>query len=161
MKTLFLLTILLLSLISTSCWGVDWDDLVEREGLYYKKFTETPFTGEVTGRENGTIKNGKHEGEWVTYHPNGQLSGRGSWKNGEREGLFVGYHSNGRYAGKANFKNGKWEGEWVSYYDDGKLKKKGNYNNDKKEGEWVYYLSNGKVYSPETGTFKNGKKVSD
>ena len=28
---------------------VTMDDLVEREGLYYKKFTDVPFNGEVTG----------------------------------------------------------------------------------------------------------------
>jgi hypothetical protein len=34
---------------------VDWDDLVENpsDGLYYKKFTDVPFTGEVTGQEQG------------------------------------------------------------------------------------------------------------
>ncbi len=26
------------------------DDLVEREGLFYKKFTDVPFTGEVRGQ---------------------------------------------------------------------------------------------------------------
>ncbi len=41
-----------LFLISTSCWSVDWYDneLVERDGLTYKKFSETPFTGEVKGQ---------------------------------------------------------------------------------------------------------------
>ena len=29
--------------------GVEIDDLVERAGLFYEKFTDVPFTGEVTG----------------------------------------------------------------------------------------------------------------
>ena len=32
------------------------NDLVERNGLYYKKFTDIPFTGELTGIESGKIK---------------------------------------------------------------------------------------------------------
>jgi hypothetical protein len=41
---------------------VDWDDLVKREGLLYKKFTNVPFTGEVEGKKQGRVKNGKREG---------------------------------------------------------------------------------------------------
>ena len=63
MKTLFLLPILLLSFVSTSCWSVTVEDLVERDGLIYKKFTDTPFTGKVTGKEQGSYKNGKRGGE--------------------------------------------------------------------------------------------------
>ena len=41
------------------------DDLVERDGVHYKKFTQVPFTGEVTGKEQGSFKNGKKEGFWT------------------------------------------------------------------------------------------------
>ena len=86
MKTLFLLPVLLLSLLSTSCWGVDSDDLVVRDGLYYKKFTDTPFTGKVSGNEQGKMKNGKKEGEWIAYHDNGTVKEEwaGTFKNGEK-----------------------------------------------------------------------------
>ena len=30
--------------------GVKWDDLVITNGLYFKKFTNVPFTGKTTGR---------------------------------------------------------------------------------------------------------------
>ena len=38
------------------------DDLAERDGLWYKKFTETPFTGEVTGNPQGSYKTVIQEG---------------------------------------------------------------------------------------------------
>ena len=67
MKKLFLLPLLFLSLISTPCLSkTSVSDLVERDGIYYKKFTETPFTGEITGEIQGNYKNGKKEGEWVS-----------------------------------------------------------------------------------------------
>ena len=35
------------------------DDLVYRNDLYYKKFTNDPYTGEISGIENGNIEKGK------------------------------------------------------------------------------------------------------
>ena len=43
-------------------------DLVLRDDLFYKKFTNVTFTGEVEGREIGKFKNGKREGYWEEYH---------------------------------------------------------------------------------------------
>ena len=34
-------------------------DLVERKGLYYKKFSNVPFTGTFTGFLRGSFKDGK------------------------------------------------------------------------------------------------------
>jgi len=52
----------------------EWDDLVKREGLYHKKFTDVPLTVEGTQHdvigqlmEKGTYKNGKQEGERVSH----------------------------------------------------------------------------------------------
>ena len=114
---------------------VTLDDLVEREGLIYKKYTDVPFSGKVTGIQQGKIEKGKMEGPWVSYYYNGQLSYKGTWKNGKREG------------------------PWVRYYDDGQLYQKGNYKNGKKEGPWVGYSTDGSVWKGLTGTFKNDKKV--
>tara|TARA_Y100000588_G_scaffold191502_1_gene205482 strand:+ start:1389 stop:1682 length:294 start_codon:yes stop_codon:yes gene_type:complete len=65
---------------------VTMDDLVEREGLYYKKYTDVPFNGKVTGIEQGTFKNGKKEGFWIVYNRNGTVeeSGTGTYKDGVR-----------------------------------------------------------------------------
>ena len=43
-------------------------DLVPRNNLYYKKFTDVPFTGEIFGLENGRFKNGALEGFWEYYY---------------------------------------------------------------------------------------------
>ena len=85
---------------------VTFADLVERDGLYYKKVTEVPFTGKVTGLQQGRFKNGVMEGPWVTYHNNGQLEMKGDFKNGDREGLWIDYYDNGQLNKKGNYKNG-------------------------------------------------------
>ena len=113
------------------------DDLVERNDLYYEKFTNVPFSGIVTGHEQGSFKNGERVGDWVGYHDNGQLSHEGNYKNGEKVG------------------------DWVGYFKGGDISYKGNLKNGKREGVWIYYLFAGFVVEDLTGTFKNGEKISD
>ena len=137
---------------------VTFADLVERDGLYYKKFTEVPFTGKVTGRGLGQIKNGNKEGPWEFYYENGQVEEKGDYKNGKREGPWVYYYSNGQLVSKGTYKNGKEEGPWVYYWDNGQLGSKGDYKNGKREGPWVDYNRDGTVDEENTGTYKNGVK---
>ena len=126
-KLTSIILILFLSILSSPSWSETFDDLVERDGLYYKKFTDVPFTGEIKSvKEQGSFKDGKEEGEWVSYYDNGQL-----WYKGE-------------------YKDGKEEGVWVSYWDNGQLWRKGKYKNGKKKGEWVFYKEDGTLIKKET-----------
>ena len=67
-----------MSLVSFPSWGLTIDDLVEREGVYYKKFTNAPFNGKVEGSVVGEFMNGKREGYWLIYWDNGKLSQKGN-----------------------------------------------------------------------------------
>ena len=94
----FLAPILLVTLLFPSfALGLEMDDLVERGGLYYEKFTNVPFTGEVTGLEQGAFRDGKREGPWVFFEKDGTKrttpekvgimvfdEGSGTYKNGEK-----------------------------------------------------------------------------
>ena len=126
-----------MSLVSLPSWGLTMDDLVMRAGLYYEKFTVTPYTGEVEGLEQGKFKNGIKDSEWIGYHKNGQLDYKGSFKNGRREGYWEFYYRNGELWMKGNFKDGYYVGNWVGFYEDGRL------------------------MESMTGKFKKGFKVSD
>ena len=135
MRTLFIIPLVLMSLLSFPSWGLTMDDLVQREGLYYKKFTDVPFTGEVEGQSQGKFKHGKKEGFWIDYYKDGNLF----WKG--------------------EFRNGKKEGPWVYYLHDGNIHSRGVYQNDRMNGYWEYFLR-GKLHG-DTGTYKNGVKVRD
>ena len=129
--------LLVLSITASGAFATSFGDLVERDGLYYKKFTDEPFTGSLDEGESwGVLKNGKREGPWVTDYVNGQLSWKGVFKSGKREGPWVAYWANGQLRFKGAYKNGEREGPWIAYFDDG----------TKWEG-----LS---------GTYRDGKKVS-
>ena len=105
------------------------DDLVEREGLYYEKYTREPFTGKVTGKKQGKISKGKREGEWIWYYENGELSSKSNYKDGKEDGEWLWYHRNGQLQTKGNYKNDKQEGEYLSYYKNGQLWAKDIYKN--------------------------------
>ena len=49
----------------------------------------------MTGKEQGSFRNGKREGAWVYYWSNGQLQLKGNYKNGKKDGVWVAYSSNG------------------------------------------------------------------
>ena len=114
------LTILLVTLLSSPSWSTSIDELVERDGLYNKKFGNVPFIGDVTtGERPRFLKNGKKDNVWVEYLENGQLRSKGSFKNGVREGVWVSYYDNGQVKDEGNYKNGKNDGVWVVYNEEG------------------------------------------
>ena len=209
MKTLAtLITILFMSLLSSPSWSedyviknhgwldapIDWsdivsmDDLVERNNLFYKKFTDVPFTGEVSGiseeffgKMSGKFKNGKKEGEWLSYnsgqlvgidnykdgkrdgifeiyHENGGLRNKGIYKDGKHEdGLSITYHKNGQISIKCNYKDGDLVGLWEDYYENGQLRYSGSYKEGKYDGLWKLYDEDGSL--KETRTYKDGELV--
>ena len=146
-------------LFPMTTFGETIDDLVQRDGLFYKKLTVVPFTGNLTGKTQGAFRNGKREGLWVYYYDNGQLSYKGTFKVGKKDGTWVYYHSNGQLSYKVTYKDNKKDGPYVNYYDNGQLGSKGTYKNGKREGPWVGYNYDGTVDKEWTGTFKDGKKV--
>ena len=123
--------------------GVIYDDLVEREGLLYKKFTDIPFTGKTTGQTQETYKDGVIDGSCEYYFASGQLGEKGTYANGKKEGPWVSYHDNGQLAEKGDYEDGEEEGPWVKYWDNGQLRRKGDYKNGRAEGVWVSYHYNG------------------
>ena len=137
MRRILTSVVLLVLLFPSLALGetVTWGDIVERGGLTYKKFTDIPFSGKVTGKRQGKIKNGKRVGPWVGFWDNGQISSKGTYKDGKREGPWVIYYKNGQLMTKGTYKNGRKEGLGVGFYPDGTLIE-----------QW-------------TGTYKDGKKV--
>ena len=64
-KILITFFTVLFCLTSSVGWSLEYKELIKRDGLYYKKFTDVPFTGKITGKEQGLIKNGGKEGFWT------------------------------------------------------------------------------------------------
>ena len=140
MRVLLSSLVILMSLC-TPAWGESSDDLVKRNDLYYKKFTDTPFTGTT-----------------LDYYSNGQLSHKVNWKNGKKEGIWEWYDDNGQLLLEGNFKNNMEEGLWKSYHDNGHLKYKQNLKDGKAEGVMEWYDDNGLL--KRTETWRKDKMIS-
>ena len=91
---LFLLLLSMLSLPSVVP-GVDFDELTKRDGLFYKKFTNAPFTGKITGKVQGSSRSGKEHGPYERYYENGQLTEKGIHKDDKRRGPWVFFEGDG------------------------------------------------------------------
>ena len=100
---------------------VEYSESMEREGLYYKKFTDVPFTGKTTGRKQYSFKDGKRDGPYVGYYGNGQLSEKGAFKNGEKDGHWKQYWFYGQLKVKKVYRDGKRHGLEFFYDTNGKL----------------------------------------
>ena len=81
-----------------------------------------------------TYKKGKKTGENGYYIPEGTLEYVGSEKNGRIDGDFISYYRNGEISIEGELDMGKFVGEWKYYDDDGSLNKTLNYN---KKGEKI------------------------
>jgi hypothetical protein len=162
MRILSIISLVLMSVVSFPSWGLTMDDLVKRAGIYYEKFTTTPFTGKVDeGLERGSFRNGKKDGSWEIYYDNGQLLVKGDYKNGKKQGYWESYWDDGKFGSKGDYKDGKRDGPWEIYYDNGQLWSKGDYTNNERQGYWEYYYFDGTVSKPDTAIYKNDVRVID
>ena len=129
--------LIIFSLLLTSiCWSkdVDWNNLIKRDGLWYEKFINEPFTGNSTGLKQGKVKDGKKNGEWFYYLENGQLHLKNTYKDGKKDGERLKYYDNGKLYRKGNYKDGKRNGLKTDWHKNGRKESEGNWKNDKQEG---------------------------
>jgi antitoxin component YwqK of YwqJK toxin-antitoxin module len=129
------LTFMITILWAFQAVGQTFADLVEKDGLYYDRNSDSLFSGRISGVEEGMIIDGKKEGEWSTFF------------------------SNGRLLSKSYFKAGLLNGPFKSYQSNGDVRSVGSYKNGKRSGQWVTYQSNGDVWHLLSGTFVEGIKV--
>jgi len=144
----------------TGVWRT-WD----REGL---PLCEYRYEGDTELVENcwaadhaQTVKDGN--GEYVSYHPNGQVGQKGDVKDGRKVGFWYTYHPNGQMSGKARWDGDTlavvdvWDekgqplvqngnGTYVETSETGKTVVKGDYKNGLSDGEWsLHYPDSGSV----------------
>ena len=117
-----LITFLLVATFSVTgyCEKVKMNDLTERNGIYFKKSSKAPFTGELEGRYQGRIVDGKREGIWTTYSEKGNLLRKLHYKNGNLA-FSEDYHENGNLKTRGYYENWEPAGLWESFDEDGKL----------------------------------------
>ena len=119
------------------------------------------------------LENGKRHGHFERYYRNGQLEMQGKFKYDVQDGPWIAYYENGQLLEEGTYKNGKKDGPFEFYYENGQLKEKGTFKDGKREGRWVFNTgdgekrliseksSDGYILDQGSGTYKDGKKISD
>ena len=95
----------------------DLETLQEVDGVYMNPVDGQPYSGPVFGenmgkRMTGSLRDGKWDGPFESYHENGQLRRRGTYKDGVEDGPVEEYYDNGQLYEKGSYKDGKPCGEW-------------------------------------------------
>ena len=136
------------------CEKVKMNDLTERNGLYFKKSSEVPFTGELEGRYQGKMVKGKRSGLWLTYSPEGTLWFKKNYVNGIIDGFSFMYHMNGQLRSRSLYDMGI-ELATEEYDKKGNLRFKLEFEKDK-NGKII----SGKKYFPD-GTSRSCSDYND
>ena len=136
---------LICTLMGMRC-PVKMEDLLERKGLYYKPFSEKPFTGKVSGLQRGKISSGKKEGEWITFDDRGQLITKANFQDGVLHGFYEGMFYT-RWGSKREVSGLYKEGLKVGQWKEGDAE--GHYLNGQKNGKWTNQMCSAVI-----GSFK-------
>jgi antitoxin component YwqK of YwqJK toxin-antitoxin module len=135
--------------------------------------------------EDGQLKSEKSyednnpDGDWFTWHPNGQMQEQGLWRNDEYflinrwsstgkflvengDGGWVSKTADGRKKWKKIYKDGQLAGKWTymyTEYESGKIKSEVSYKNGIRDGAWMVWHENGQ--KKEGGLIRDGVETGD
>jgi len=112
MKKLLFFVGIVLILTSCATKTIHFDQLQERNGLFYLVNDNEPFNGEIVSYSagkvefEGEVRNGLMEGLWIYYYPNGQKQAEGLYKDGLKEGTWTYWAINGEQENQEVYKMG-------------------------------------------------------
>ena len=106
--------------------------------------------------EEGNYVNGRKEGTWTKFFPDGVVQLKGTYNNNRPQGSYTRYYPNGKIAEQGDFQANGYKGLLLRYHENGQLAYRANFNNQGQEsGKVSYYHPNGKLAL--SYTVKNGQ----
>ena len=144
------------------------DSLDMREGLYYERGSDTPFSGAVEdpGRMMGQVEDGMRIGAWKGWHLNGQRSWvfehkdgqlthrtlwhtngakrmEGRYVDGKPDGVHPRWDENGQKVSEETYRAGALHGPRRLWDPDGNLLREIKYEDGQRHGSATWYFANG------------------
>lgn len=117
---------------------MSYDDESPRDVYYYEIDSVGNTTQNVVHEKHfypshqeyfeGNVHNGKREGLWYAYHPNGNVQTMAYYVNGLEEGRYTVYHPNGAVYYTGEYHQGKCVGKWLFYDENEQLVSEKNYD---------------------------------
>jgi len=140
--------------ITTSEKAISTDPLLRSvNGILYR--SDHLFTGTVYDFYEGTqdtaeilgFLNGKENGEWRKFYPDGSVKEKREFKNGKKIGKYVAYWENGNKKLDYVFENDEYNGTCREWNRQGILIQEMNYKKGYEEGSQKMFYDNGKIRS--------------
>lgn len=100
--------------------------------------------------------NGKLNGEFIRYYPDGAVRQNKIYSNGKSNGAYLEYYNSGKLRAEGNYTNGKIRGEWKRYYESGAILCTSKID-DQGSGSFNSLYQNGSTW--ETGEFVKDSKT--
>lgn len=94
-----------------------------------------------------TLVNDYSQGEEKLFHYNGQLSAVAAYTKGNYQGPFTKYHTTGEIETTGFYTNGKFSGEHKTFFPNGMIKEQTSYDVGDLEGAYLVYDRYGKLIS--------------
>jgi antitoxin component YwqK of YwqJK toxin-antitoxin module len=116
---------------------VKYDDLEERNGLFYEQGNNTPFTGKC-----------------ITTFPSGKLGMGGNIKDGLRDGEWIWFYENGNKKRYCVYKSGAKDGASIFYFKSGQKKSEIIFDNDKNIRQTSWDEKGNKIENPSFSSFQ-------
>lgn len=123
-----------------------------KEGKAQGAYTEFYPNGQLS--KTMTLVNDYAQGEENLYYYNGTLSGKATYNEGSYEGPFTTYFTTGAIETTGSYVNGKFNGEYKKFFSDGTLREKLQYESGKIEGTYLVYDRDGNLLTDFN--YKNG-----
>ena len=168
--SIVLFLLLLVRMPSGFAQTVTSSQLEQREGTWYLKATNTPFTGAVNdpGELAGAIVDGKREGRWTAWQENGEPSWIDYYEQGNRT-YHAMYFPTGSMRVELHYKEGQLDGVLKQWYASGTLQAQTDYANGQRhgtrtlwdiDGKLLYEASytRGTLHGTATWWYNNGRK---
>ncbi len=114
--------------------------------IYREVKTKTPLNGyyvignKTTKWEEFNVEKGLLNGEYLFYHPNGNVSIKSNYVKGRIQGEEIYYYPNGAIQQKHTYVNQVIHGEKIHYYEGGQIKSKAVFENGKSDNHTGYDL---------------------
>ena len=110
-------------------------------------------------KKEGTFKNGKLDGEWLSYYENGQLAIKSNYKNGNLDGAYLEYSREGQLIIEVNYVDGQPDGTFKRYSYNNAVEQIGEYDKGAKVGKWITYFPETKIIASEKEYDEHGNKT--
>jgi antitoxin component YwqK of YwqJK toxin-antitoxin module len=153
MKRLLLIVLPLLLIVGCSSpEPINYETtLVDREGVFYTKDTNKPYSGQVFSlyddgkkKKEGTLKDGKMiTYKHIEWFDNGQKEWERTYKDGKKDGLITVWYGNGQKEEEGTYKGGKFDGLLTIWYQNGQKKSEMNWKDGTQDGLSTDWYENG------------------